>query len=322
MKPNISVTAKWAGALALALLLVFLGRVSAQNGSPLAAQSAPTGLAVSSVVPLGKAFTYQGRLQDTNVPVNSSCDFQFGLFDTAVGGSQIGTTQTVNGVTVTDGLFTVQLNGTNEFGSNAFNGEARFLDIAVSCPSGGGFTPLSPRQALSATPYSSYSLSTGALQGNPVASGVPVIGDVLQWNGATWVPTAINGRRQYYLTNSTATGNQAITACSTGYHMASIWEIHDISGLLYNTTLGRQLPDSGDGPPASSLGWVRTGLASSVNTTAGNANCALWTSNLATDNGSTIGLNPNWLNPSIVVSPWDSLVKACNTNQRVWCVED
>jgi hypothetical protein len=50
-------------------------------------------------------------------------------------------------VTVDKGYFTVTL----DFGAHAFNGEARFLAIAVDC--GGGFTALSPRVALTPAPY-------------------------------------------------------------------------------------------------------------------------------------------------------------------------
>jgi len=37
-----------------------------------------------------------------------------------------------------DGLFTAELNSAGEFGPNAFNGAARWLEIAVRSPAGGG----------------------------------------------------------------------------------------------------------------------------------------------------------------------------------------
>ena len=58
-----------------------------------------------------------------------TCDFQFGLYDAASGGAQVGVTQT-HSISVSNGLFTVpDLNS----GSGAFNGEARWLAIAVQC---------------------------------------------------------------------------------------------------------------------------------------------------------------------------------------------
>ncbi|MEE4270135.1 MAG: hypothetical protein V2I67_00575, partial [Thermoanaerobaculales bacterium] len=79
-----------------------------------------------------------------------SGDFQFSLWDAASGGAQIGATVPVNSVAVADGRFTTSL----DFGAAAFDGDARWLEIAVDYPSGTGSpTTLSPRQPLSATPY-------------------------------------------------------------------------------------------------------------------------------------------------------------------------
>ncbi len=116
---------------------------------------------VSGQTPVGTAFTYQGRLEQNGSPVNESCDFQFELWDAASGGSQVGSTITTNGVTVTDGLFTV----TVDFGENTFVGEARWLDIAVCCPSGDcTSTPLPPRQRITPAPNALYATNTSNLQ--------------------------------------------------------------------------------------------------------------------------------------------------------------
>jgi hypothetical protein len=45
----------------------------------------------------GTAFTYQGQLKSGGNAVNGTCDFQFGLWDDANVGTQIGTTQSVSG---------------------------------------------------------------------------------------------------------------------------------------------------------------------------------------------------------------------------------
>lgn len=125
--------------------------------------------AVSGVyaAPLGTGFTYQGQLKKAGVPLNGTADFQFTLWDAAgsgnppTGGTQIGNMQAVNAQTVTDGLFTVALNSTGQFGASAFNGEARWLQIAVRSPAGGvgSFTTLSPRQPLTAAPHSLFALN-------------------------------------------------------------------------------------------------------------------------------------------------------------------
>src|ERR1700730_18042199 len=74
--------------------------------------------------------------------------------------------------------------------------------------------------------------------------------------------------RGYYLTKSTITGSKVLTACASGYHFASIWEILNTSDLHYNTTLRRTNVNSGNGAPAYTshsttadvpYGWIRTG---------------------------------------------------------------
>lgn len=95
-------------------------------------------------------FTYQGKLKLSGAPVNGDVDLEFRLFSQSSGGAQIGTTQAYNGISVADGLFTRTLN----FGAGAFNGESRWLEVAVRSPSGtGNFVILTPRQAVTSVPY-------------------------------------------------------------------------------------------------------------------------------------------------------------------------
>lgn len=110
------------------------------------------------------AFSYQGKLVDNSSPANGSYDFQFKLFDALTGGTQQGSTFTVNGVTVTGGIFTVNL----DFGGN-FPGTDRFLEISVKQTSGSTFTMLSPRQQVTSTPYAIRSLNTATADGLSVA---------------------------------------------------------------------------------------------------------------------------------------------------------
>lgn len=122
------------------------------------------------LVALDGSFTYQGELQDNGVPLNNVCDFQFSLWDALNGGAQVGGTQT-SSVVVNDGRFALLLNHLNQFGSNPFSGDARWLEIAVRCPSGSGsYTTLSPRQALTAAPYA-HGLRPGAVISGLIGSG-------------------------------------------------------------------------------------------------------------------------------------------------------
>ena len=103
------------------------------------------------------SFVYQGRLSDGGTAANGNYDLQFALFDNASGGLQVGSTQTLNTVAVSNGVFTVGL----DFGPNAFNGANRFLEISARLSGGGSFTLLTPRQQITSTPYAVRSTSAG-----------------------------------------------------------------------------------------------------------------------------------------------------------------
>jgi hypothetical protein len=169
--------------LALVVALAVLLAVSITTTLTLAQGPTGTGPAIIPQTSAGTAFTYQGQLKHDGSPVNGTCDFEFGLWDSSSGGLQVSdtTTQTVPSVTVTNGLFTASI----DFGASAFNGDARWLDIQVNCT--GAFVPLT-RQAVTAAPYSLFALSTGALQGRSITTTAPATGQVLKWNGSVWAP--------------------------------------------------------------------------------------------------------------------------------------
>jgi hypothetical protein len=131
--------------------------------------------AVRAVGPAGTNFTYQGDLRDGGLPVTDTVDFEFRLWNEAGGGAQVGSTDTVLAVVVTDGLFTVDL----DFGGLPFDGTALWLEASVRYTSvGGSYTALAPRQPLTATPYAIRALidEVGGLvlpYAGSVAAGVP-----------------------------------------------------------------------------------------------------------------------------------------------------
>ncbi|OGO38126.1 MAG: hypothetical protein A2W35_01695 [Chloroflexi bacterium RBG_16_57_11] len=111
------------------------------------ARGAPPGK--SLLAPSGTGFTYQGRLVDNGSPANGSYDIQFLLFDSEAAGAQIGPIVTHNDVAINQGFFSVEL----DFGTGAFGGGGRWLQIAVRPGSStGAYTLLSPRQKLSPAP--------------------------------------------------------------------------------------------------------------------------------------------------------------------------
>ena len=129
----------------------------------------------------GTAITYQGRLELAGVPVNSTADLQFRLFDAPMAGDQVGLTQSFTNVSVVNGAFTKAI----DFGADAFNGSARWLEVAVRSPANSGnYVILTPRQSITPAPYAlkvpgidGHSLN--ALDGSPMdAVFVNNVGDV------------------------------------------------------------------------------------------------------------------------------------------------
>lgn len=183
-------------------------------------------------------FTYQGQLQASSSAASGNFDFEFLLFDSSVGGVQVGSTITRSGVAVANGIFAVNL----DFGSS-FPGAGRYLEVHVRSAGGGVFTTLLPRQAVSSSPYSIKSINadsatnainaisataatnfTGPLAGDvtgtqssttvarlqtrSVANTAPLDGQVLKFNAANnrWQPD----------TDNTGGGGGTITGVTAG----------------------------------------------------------------------------------------------------------
>ncbi len=98
---------------------------------------------------MSTAFTYQGRLTANGQPANGVYDISFVLYTSAAGLFSVGDPWVVQDVQVTDGLFTT----TVDFGTN-FLGDDRWMSINIRPGAQtGAFTPLSPRQRVTAAPY-------------------------------------------------------------------------------------------------------------------------------------------------------------------------
>ena len=146
------------------------------NTKTLAALGAVLALAAmhASADHFGTAFNYQGQLASGGQAANGLYDLQFKLYDSLVGSTgQVGGTLTSNAVPVANGLFTVAL----DFGDGIFTGSPRWLDVAVRTNGGGAFTPLSPRQPLTPSPYAIFAASA-ASAGTSVLATVVAPGGV------------------------------------------------------------------------------------------------------------------------------------------------
>ena len=137
---------------------------------------------------------------------------------------------------------------------------------------------------------------------------------------AVFVPETLGWH--FYVTYETYTTNTALAACSPGYHMASLWEILDVSHLTYdyNNPAAKTTDDSGFGPPDGWNGWVHTGYLSSGSTTTGQGNCLAWTSTDAANSGVSVELSNAWVTTPGSIGPWIATSFSCNYIGSVWCV--
>lgn len=148
---------------------------------------------------------------------------------------------------------------------------------------------------------------------------VVAVAALLQPAGAA---SSDKGSRKFYLTKTGHVGNEALTACAGGYHMASVWEISDPSNLRYDTEFGATLADSGFGPPSGetlTTGWIRTGSRASLSSPSGTANCNAWTVGTNIGLGSTAWFTNTWNNfPASLRTD----AAECGSAVHVWCVQD
>ena len=104
---------------------------------------------------------FQGRLLDANkLPRNGSFTMTFKICDTLAGDCSSPLWTEVKNVSVTNGVFAVQLGSTTALTSGVFSAAARYLEITV------GAETLAPREQLAAGPYSFMASVADALTGN------------------------------------------------------------------------------------------------------------------------------------------------------------
>ncbi|MBI5948523.1 MAG: hypothetical protein HY875_10315 [Chloroflexi bacterium] len=214
------------------LILTIAGLVAVLCAVPIATavgddgegEGAAAGGNVFAAAALGNAITYQGRLTTNDTPAQGPYDFRFILYDADFGGSQVPGTPTleVSDHFVSAGLFTVSL----DFGPGAFPGDARWLEIAVRLgTSTGAYTPLNPRQPITATPYAFFARNAGTAT---TATGIalPYAGTNSPAAAATNVFSVTN-------TNAAATG-----AALFGQSDSTAGSAAAIKGVISSTAPG------------------------------------------------------------------------------------
>ena len=177
------------------------GELPAEAASPQAVEAAE--------VALGSAISYQGQLKLGGVLVNGTCDMALRAYNAAAAGSQVGVAVTTT-VAVNNGLFTIAPN----FGTTVFEGDTRWLELRVRCPTGvGAFVTLAPRQQLFAAPYA-LTLRPGA------TVSATTSGNVL--NLENYGPS---GGRAAYFRNTGGSNSATLRVDNEG----SSWGIYSVS---------------------------------------------------------------------------------------------
>jgi len=167
----------------LATLALFLTATASAASGLLVSRAAQTGASTNT----GTAFTYQGHLTEDGGLANGAYDLRFSLYDAEQVGLQVGSTLDIEDVLVTNGMFTASL----DFGG-VFDGTALWLEIAVRAGSSDGeYTSLSPRQALTAAPYTLFALDAAQIGGLSPSN-------IFQIGGNTVITDAVLGTSGEY----------------------------------------------------------------------------------------------------------------------------
>jgi hypothetical protein len=164
---------------------------------------------VSTASAQGTAFTYQGQLQNNGSPASGTYNLQFTLYTTNGGvGSIVGGPVTSSGVLVTNGLFTVTI----DFGASPWNGQTNWLQIGVESNGIGSFTPLTPRQRLTPTPYAIFAEGANAAG----LTGTVLDSQLASSSVTVTAGTGLSGGGPVALGGSTTLNNAGVTSLAGG----------------------------------------------------------------------------------------------------------
>ena len=226
-------------------------------------------------------FTYQGYLKLSGEPVDGVCDFQFSVHDALTNGFQMGVSQTIAGVLVTEGVFSAQLHiYVPAIPLSIFNGQDRWLQIAVNdCAGGSSFTTLAPRQVITPAPYSSYAIyaGTAATIGWYSISNMPpgfadgidndttyTAGSGLTLNGTQFSVSGLDWNALGNVPGGFADGIDNDTTYTAGSGLALNGTAFSVSGVNWNA-LGNVPSGFADGIDNDTLYTAGTGLSLSSN---------------------------------------------------------
>src|SRR5687767_2928170 len=79
----------------------------------------------------GTTFSYQGRVADTNGPLNSTVAMEFRIYETPAAGAALWA-ETHSSIAVTNGLFSAVLGQSTPVDGSLFDGGPRWLGISIN----------------------------------------------------------------------------------------------------------------------------------------------------------------------------------------------
>lgn len=235
-----------------------------------------------AAVAVDSTFTYQGELTDAGQTVNGVVDLRFRIFDQPAGGMELDEHIALD-VVVDDGRFTSPVTVAH----SVFDGDERYIEIAVANPAGSAFEPLEPRQRISPAPYALF--ADDAPLDDPLPIGCNG-GDIPVWDGSSWTCGSAGGDSVTDviagdgLTGGGSSGSVTLDAdfAGTGTANTVARSDHDHDDRYYTIDeLGQSgqgaavhwdnltdLPDAVENPPGETLGpgLIDNGGALSVST--------------------------------------------------------
>src|SRR5207237_6521003 len=173
-------------------------------------------IGIYSVHSQGTAFSYQGRLNNAGSPSSGFYDLLFTLYDAGSASNSL-TGPVINTTIVSNGLFSLNL----DFGASSFNGSPRWLDIAVRTNGSGGFSTLTPRQPLLATPYSIFAGTAANITSGSVVKSLNNLKDNITLVAGPNVTLSTNGNTLTIAGNGIG-GSWSLNGASIYYNSGNV----------------------------------------------------------------------------------------------------
>jgi len=173
--------------------------------------------------------TYTGYLEKMGVPYNSGTmpvSFIFQIFANPTGGTVALWDEPHNGVTVTNGVFTVILGKSKPLTPKLFDGLPYYLEVVM------GTTTMVPRLPMVATPYA---VTAGNCTGNLTPKSVVVGGKTVINSSGSWVgPVSSSSEKDPVFVGSAA--GKISPADVYNWNKCTSWGDHSQAGYLKSYT--------------------------------------------------------------------------------------